>query len=853
MNTVRLPEGKTEYLLNNFDRALDEEWIEIYAQPVVRSSNGKVSEEEILARWDDPVLGVLNPNEFVPVLEAAGKIERLDLFILQKVLEKMQKQRKSGMDIVINSINFSLLDFQHEDIIDKIDDLVTSFDIPKDRIAIELSESSVLTENAKTLAQLECLHRLGYRLDLDDFCYNSIALLLSGKTKFDVVKLDMSLTRQIPDNPIAKTVLSELVKMSAKLGLDAIVKGVETKTQADFLSEIGCAKLQGYYFSKPVSVANLFELSKNKQYYLLLEKQEEEPYYNAVDSMSLHELSISDVGSEALSNFHNTIPIAIIEVDGDVISILRANKDFNDFIIANFHLDNPTGSISIKSFDNKPGIYTLNTIKQCASYDAPIVIDERTPAGTTVHIMMRKIAHNPVTEKSAVLFTVLSIEESTAITDSLSYNYIARTLSEDYVAMFFVDIRTNNYVEYRSDGANRDVNIEKRGEDFFYDSGNDIRNRIFHEDRQMFKEICTKENILKTINEQGCFSITYRMEDQMGIRYVNFKAVRDRSNNNLIIIGINSVDNQMKQQEALLAVQKEKISYSRMAALSGNIYAVYTVNIDDDSYSVFKTSQGESYLGFTERNEDFFIVTKRRIKELIYEEDLEGFLKNINKETIIKKISEVGVFEYTYRLLVDKKPTYFMFKAVITSENNEPKLIVGLVNIDALVKKDEEYAETLSAAEKMALKDSLTGVKNKHAYALAEEELSSRIACGDSEEYAIIVFDLNNLKHVNDTYGHKKGDEYIKEGCKIICETFSHSPVYRVGGDEFVVIAHNNDYEKVDFLMGVIDMKNNENKIRGKVTIAAGMARSSDDLSFSDVFNQADSNMYEKKKKMKQQ
>lgn len=85
MNTVRLPEGKTEYLLNNFDRALDEEWIEIYAQPVVRSSNGKVSEEEILARWDDPVLGVLNPNEFVPVLEPAGKIERLDLFILQKL------------------------------------------------------------------------------------------------------------------------------------------------------------------------------------------------------------------------------------------------------------------------------------------------------------------------------------------------------------------------------------------------------------------------------------------------------------------------------------------------------------------------------------------------------------------------------------------------------------------------------------------------------------------------------------------------------------------------------------------------------------------------------------------------
>ncbi len=852
MSTAILPEGKTEYLINNLDRAISEGWIEIYTQPVVRSSNGKVSEEETLARWDDPVLGVLNPSEFVPVLEAADKIESLDLYILQKVLEKMHKQREMGMDLVRNSINFSLLNFQQEDIIDKIDDLVTSFDIPKDRIAFEISESSVLTENAKTHPQLECLHKLGYRFELDDFCYNSIALLLSGKIRFDTVKLDMALTRQIPDNPIAQTVLSELTKMSSKLGLDTIVKGVETKAQADFLSEIGCAKLQGYYFSRPVSVASLFELSANKQNFLLLERTEEEPYYNAVDRMSIHELSITDVNSEVLGNFHNTIPIAIIEVDGDELTILRSNKDFMRFLRDDFHFDSSKSTMSIKNHENKPGIYALNSIKQCISIDAPMVIDDRTPTGKTAHIMLQKIAHNPVSDKNAVLIAIISIEESNAITDSLSFNYIVRALSADYVAMFFVDIRTNNYVEYHSDGANRDVTVEKRGDDFFYDAGNDVSKRTFHEDRQMFKEICTKENILRTIDEQGSFSITYRLEDKFGIRYVNLKAVRDRSNSNHLIIGVNSVDDQMKQQEAFLAIQKEKVSYSRMAALAGNIYAVYTVNIDNDSYSVYKTGEGESYISFKEKEEDFFNDTRRRIKDLIYEEDLEGFLKVINKETIIKKISDDGVFEYTYRLLVDNKPTYFMFKAVIISENGEPKLIVGIVNIDAQKRRDEKYAETLSAVENIALKDSLTGVKNKHAYALAEEEFSSQIASGEALEYAIVVFDLNNLKFVNDTYGHKKGDEFIKEGCNIICKTFAHSPVYRIGGDEFVAIAKGKDYEKLDFLMGVIDMKNNENKISGKVTIAAGTARSSKGLSFNDVFNQADTCMYEKKKKMKQ-
>ncbi len=88
MNKNILLESKKDYLLENFERALNEDWIEVYIQPVVRSSNGRVCEEEALARWDDPVLGVLNPNDIVPVLEEAGLIAKLDLYILEKVIKK---------------------------------------------------------------------------------------------------------------------------------------------------------------------------------------------------------------------------------------------------------------------------------------------------------------------------------------------------------------------------------------------------------------------------------------------------------------------------------------------------------------------------------------------------------------------------------------------------------------------------------------------------------------------------------------------------------------------------------------------------------------------------------------------
>jgi diguanylate cyclase (GGDEF)-like protein len=266
---------------------------------------------------------------------------------------------------------------------------------------------------------------------------------------------------------------------------------------------------------------------------------------------------------------------------------------------------------------------------------------------------------------------------------------------------------------------------------------------------------------------------------------------------------------------------------------------------------VHKTVEGEKFIGRGQSGEDFFAETQERITSVIYPDDLQDFRESIRKDVIQERVAADGFFEHRYRLIVDGKPTHFMQRAVIITENDERKLVIGLMNIDAQIKKDEEYAENLSAAEGLALKDELTGVKNKHAYAMAEKELADSLKSGEPREFAIAVFDLNDLKYMNDNFGHKKGDEYIKAGCRMICETFEHSPVYRIGGDEFVAIAQGADYEKLDYLMGVIDKKNNENMLHGDVTIAAGVALGTEHSVVSDVFVQADAAMYEKKKRMK--
>ena len=173
------------------------------------------------------------------------------------------------------------------------------------------------------------------------------------------------------------------------------------------------------------------------------------------------------------------------------------------------------------------------------------------------------------------------------------------------------------------------------------------------------------------------------------------------------------------------------------------------------------------------------------------------------------------------------------------------------MNIDNQVRKETEYTEALADAENLATTDELTGVKNKHAYAAAEAVLNNQLDAGTATDYAIVVFDLNNLKYVNDTFGHKKGDEYIKSGCRIICETFAHSPVFRIGGDEFVAISQGYDYQRIDYLLNVLEAKNHENRVKGGVTIATGYACGDSKTPVNKVFEQADKNMYKHKQKFR--
>jgi diguanylate cyclase (GGDEF)-like protein len=154
-------------------------------------------------------------------------------------------------------------------------------------------------------------------------------------------------------------------------------------------------------------------------------------------------------------------------------------------------------------------------------------------------------------------------------------------------------------------------------------------------------------------------------------------------------------------------------------------------------------------------------------------------------------------------------------------------------------------------AETQANIDALTGVRNKHAYLESEIHIDRRINEHRMSPFAIVMMDLNDLKKVNDTAGHQAGDQYIREACSIICETFKHSPVFRIGGDEFVVIAQGNDYSCLEERLGKMKDHNTEAALTGGIVIACGMSKFEDDACVAEVFDRADHSMYENKAELK--
>lgn len=315
---------------------------------------------------------------------------------------------------------------------------------------------------------------------------------------------------------------------------------------------------------------------------------------------------------------------------------------------------------------------------------------------------------------------------------------------------------------------------------------------------------------------------------------------------------LQEADRRMEQRLAEERALEEHTAFTRISALGGEYLSIYIVDPETEHYHEYSANTAYKSFGLPAEGEDFFNLTRALSRSLVYRKDLKRFMHAFTRENVLSEIERAGLFVLTYRLVIQEKPVYVQLKCAMVEEAEGRRLIVGINDVDAQVKQEQEYEKRLIQAEEKAMIDALTGVKSKYAYMEAEAQLDHQIETQSQPPFAVVVLDVNDLKKVNDTSGHQVGDQYLREACRMICQTFKHSPVFRVGGDEFAVIAQGHDYEHIDQLIRGIEELNRESTRAGGAVVACGMARFTDDTSVASVFRRADMDMYANKQRLKE-
>ena len=312
-----------QVLLSEVQRALDNREFIFYAQPQCNMLTGKIIGLESLVRWNHPVRGIVQPGEFIPLLESNGFITNLDLYVWDMVCGRLHDWIAAGHKPIPIAVNVSRIDIYSMNVTNTFAELTSRYEIDPALLAIEITESAY-AEDYNLIRQVVIdLRNAGFTVFMDDFGSGYSSLNMLKDVNVDVIKID---TKFLDMNEYSQNrgmgILETIVRMARLTQLRVIAEGVEKKEQVDFLRNVGCIYGQGYYYYRPMPIEQ-FEP-------LLL--HEENVDYRGIQAHQLEELRLEDlvnkdVTSEAILN--NMLGgMALYDVCGEKIELLSVNEGY---------------------------------------------------------------------------------------------------------------------------------------------------------------------------------------------------------------------------------------------------------------------------------------------------------------------------------------------------------------------------------------------------------------------------------------------------------------------------------------------------------------------------------------------
>ena len=320
------------HIIRSFQEAMIEGYIEVFYQPEIRTMTREICGLEALARWRDPVHGMISPGVFVPVLEDAHLSPQLDLYIIERVCQDISRIRRElpSWELLRVSVNLSRADFRLMDMVQAVEDVRLRYDIARSLLNVEVTEGAQSDDEKFLQGEIARFRAAGYEVWMDDFGSGYSSLNNVKDYVFDVLKIDMNFLRSFDTNPKSAIVIRSIVNMAKELGLHTLAEGVETEAQFEFLREIGCEKVQGYLFSPPMPLDKAIAYCHGETAQVKVEPLRLGSYYAEIGAINV--LSSEAIERRGSPEIGDALSLAVLEEEGGEIRYLYQSRMFKMFL-----------------------------------------------------------------------------------------------------------------------------------------------------------------------------------------------------------------------------------------------------------------------------------------------------------------------------------------------------------------------------------------------------------------------------------------------------------------------------------------------------------------------------------------
>ena len=252
--------------LDEMDRALLNNEFVIYLQPQIDVHTKEVVSAEALIRWNKPGRGIVPPSEFIPLFENNGMIAKLDYQVWELACRQLYIWKNEGFEERSISVNISAKDFYLSDLYDSITGLVERYKVNPKNLKLEITETAFVLDVKKQMSLVRRLQEYGFIIEIDDFGSGYSSLNSLKDICVDVLKMDMKFFEKTDETDRAEKIVRSVIRLANELGMPVIAEGVETIEDVEMLERVGCQIIQGYYFSKPLSVPDYEKFLKGYKY-----------------------------------------------------------------------------------------------------------------------------------------------------------------------------------------------------------------------------------------------------------------------------------------------------------------------------------------------------------------------------------------------------------------------------------------------------------------------------------------------------------------------------------------------------------------------------------------------------------